>query len=109
MTPGDIDTNPGPDPSRAIVKTFAVFMKPGASITGEGGAARAYGGNIQQVTQDTWISICDARLIVDLLAWKQHDRVYLPDRGEWYEINWINPSATARPDIHLIRVQTADV
>jgi len=109
MIPGDIDSNPGPDPARSIIKTQAVFMKPGADIVGEAGAARAYGGNVHQIVQDTWISICDAKLVVDLTQWRQHDRVFFPWRDEWWEIAWISPSATMRPDIHLLRVQAADV
>src|SRR5262245_1598202 len=103
MVPGDIDTNPQPDPARRIVKTLGVFMKPGASIIGEGGLASAYGGNLHTIAQEAWVSIADERLVIDLLAWKQHDRVYFPDRDEWYEIAWTDPSATMRSNIHLLR------
>jgi len=109
MTPGTVGTDPAADSARPIMHATAVMMQPGAEIVGEAGRAYAYGGsNLRTIEQDVWVSIQDLQS-GDITQWKPHDRVFWPDRGEWYEIAWINPSATHRADVHLIRVQDADV
>lgn len=85
------------DPARKVVKTRGIPVTPGSQVVGESGA----GGATKQVESEEWVSI-QKDYLPDYL--KQHDRVYLPDRDEWYEINYIPPSATYRPNVHLIRL-----
>jgi len=91
----------GPDPDREVVTTTGVYVKPGASVSGESGSA-GYG---REVQQDTWVSIVDHKLEVSLLDWRKADRVYFPERNEWYEITFPGPSATGRPQFYLVRLQ----
>ena len=91
----------GPDPDRAVVSTTGVFVKPGASVSGESGSM----GSGREVQQDTWVSIVDHKLIASMLDWRKGDHVYFPERGEWYEIAYPGPSATGRPQFYLIRLQ----
>src|SRR5262252_9502940 len=105
MIPGSVTGDPTADPARPVINTTCVFMRPGAKVVGEGGDSYSRNG-AQQVASECWISIQDARLGGNIFAWKQHDRIYLPERDQWFEINYISPSATGRPDIHLLIVQT---
>lgn len=95
-----------PDPDRAVIKTTGMYVNPGAAITGEGGTQGA-NLNFRLVMQDCWISIIDD--YVNSKAWVRGDRVYLPERGEWWEITYADPSPTNRPNIHLVRIQDIDV
>jgi hypothetical protein len=105
MQAGGVAGDIQPDPSRPIIKATAVFERPGARIVGEGGDAYARSG-AKQVSQEVWISIQDSQIGGNIFAWQQHDRIYLPERDQWFEINYINPSATGRPDMHLLIVQS---
>ena len=91
----------GPDPDRAVVSTMGIYVRPGASVTGEG----AMGAATRIVQQDIWVSIVDHKLGASLLDWRKGDHVYFPERGEWYEISYPGPSATARPQFYLLRLQ----
>jgi len=97
----------GPDPNRQVVKTRAVFMRPGAASTGEGaGIGRQIDSKI--VTSDVWISIEEAKMIIRWEDWRQGDRIYMPEGGDWYEITYIQLSATGRPQIHMTYLQPGD-
>src|SRR5262252_3524755 len=70
----------GPDPARAVIKTRGVFMRPGASNTGEAaGQGRMIDSKI--VTSDVWISIEEVKMIVPWQEWRQGDRIYMPEGG----------------------------
>lgn len=92
------------DDTRAVIKTQGIYVMPGAAISGEGGTQGA-GLNTRVVTQDVWLSIIED-YTGNLADWKMHDRVYFPERGEWFEIAYTDPSATNRPNIHLLRLQS---
>ena len=101
-------SDPGsPDPARSILKTTGIYVNPGAAITGEGGTQGA-NLNFRLVMQDCWISII-GDYTSSVYNWVRGDRVYLPERGEWWEITYIDLSPTNRPNIHLVRLQIADV
>lgn len=88
------------DTTRDVVTTTAIFVSPGAATTGEGGTGTPGG----VLSGDVWISI-DQRKLGDLSNWRAGDRVYLPDRGSWWEMNAPPLAhATFRPNIHLIRI-----
>ena len=108
MQAGGVTGDITADPTRPIIKATACFVRPGAKVIGEGGDAYSRSG-AKQVEQEVWISIQDAQIGGNIFAWQQHDRVYMPERDQWFEINYINPSATGRPDMHLLIVQSGDV
>lgn len=89
----------GPDPNRAILITTAVYVTAGANAVGEISAGVA---NAKQISQDVWISI--QKDVLGTYVPQENDRVYWPYRNEWYQIAWSAPSATERPDIHLLRL-----
>jgi hypothetical protein len=107
MLEGGVSTDQSPDPARAIITAQAVLMSPGASVTGEAGTAHGYGGDMRQLEREVWICISEAE-VGDIKNWRKGDRVYWPHYDEWYEINWVGPSTTMRPEIHLLRVQDVD-
>ncbi len=92
----------GPDPDRAIVRTTAIYVTPGARATGEAGT-RAAGMALAAVTAEEWISIVGEKL-GDPSIWLARDRVYLPERGSWHEVSKVEPSATDRFNVYLIRL-----
>ena len=59
------------------------------------------------VTQDVWLSITLDKL-GGLNLWRTDDKVFFPERKQWYSISWIDQSATDRPNIHLTRIQDAN-
>lgn len=97
----------GPDPARQHLRTYGIFVMPGATATGEGGTVGA-GLTTRVVTNDVWFSITEDK-IIDYSYWKEGDRVYLPDRDEWFALTFITPSATGRPNLNLVRIQKVDV
>lgn len=98
-----VEGEQGPDPSRKMIDTKAVFVTPGAQLIGESGRATGGGFDTQVLENECWISI-----VVDNIGsysnWRKSDRVYLKDRNEWYEISYFAPDATRRPNIHLVRL-----
>lgn len=92
-----------PDTTRKVLKTTGVYVTAGASLVGEGGIAAGLGRNLQQVEMDVWLSI-NEDVLGDINSWQAHDRVYFPERDQWFEILYVAPSATHRPNIHLIRL-----
>lgn len=95
----------GPDPTRRVVSTTGVFVTPGANLVGESGRATGGSGggfNTQMLEQEVWLSITTDK-IDDVTAWREYDRVYFPDRNRFYNISYVEDSATYRPNIHLIR------
>lgn len=96
----------GPDPTRKVLVSTAVLVTPGAALVGESG--RATGGvgggfDTRLLEAETWMSITTDKLI-SVTNWRESDRVYFPPpRDEWYNISYLDPSATRRPNIHLIR------
>jgi hypothetical protein len=95
-----------PDTTRAVLKgdhVIGVVTSPGSRLVGE----TADSPTTQIIENAIWISV-EQTVIGDPSQWKDGDRVYLVDRDEWYEINWIGPSATFRPNIHLTRLQEVD-
>jgi hypothetical protein len=98
----------GLDTSRSVVKCTAIYVRTGATIIGESGMAHAFGGSTPLLAQDVWVSVSEQQL-GDPLVWKEYDRVFFPERNEWYGIAYPAPSATGRPDFHLVRIQAGDV
>jgi hypothetical protein len=79
-------------------------MMPGAATSGEAGAPALAGFPSGIVGARFWISITEYN-IGDLSVWNnKNDRVYLPERDWWFTIQSILPSATARPNIYLDRL-----
>lgn len=102
-TQGQYTTEGVPDPSRPVIKTTGVYaMNTSRTVA----LAMAMGGpnTAKMVEADVWASI-QLTNIGSLANWKANDRVYWPQRNEWYSINYVAPSATGRPKIYLIRIQ----
>lgn len=91
----------GPDPSRKILKTTGVYVTPGAQLIGESGRATGGGFDTKLLEQECWLSITLDK-IGSVTNWVQYDRVYFKDRDLFYNISYVEPSATLRPNIHLI-------
>lgn len=95
-----------PDPTRAVLKTEAVYVTPGARGLGEAGTmASGLASNIQSSRE--WLSIMSDKL-GDASLWRSYDRVFLPDQSpnqQWHSIEKIEPSATKRYYVYLIRLQ----
>lgn len=92
----------GPDPNRKMVVTTGIFVTPGGKLVGESGRATGGGFNTQVLEQECWMSITQSN-IGDVTNWVQYDRVYLPNRDRFYNLSYVEDSATNRPNIHLIR------
>lgn len=104
---GGATTAGNPDPNRPVLKgadVRGVFTSPGSRVVGE----LADSQTTQQVENECWLSVEQGVLGDDLSYWTSDDRVFLPDRNEWYTINYIGPSSTFRPLIHLARLQEVD-
>lgn len=96
-----------PDAARTVLKgpkVIGVYMTPGSRVVGE--TADSVGQ--KQVVNECWVSVQQDVLGGDLGYYGEGDRVYFPDRDEWYEILYVAPSATFRPNIMLTRVQEVD-
>lgn len=106
-TRGDATSEGGPDPDRPVLIDFGAYVRPGARITGEGGTQGAQL-STQIVQQDVWCSITGDK-VGDPSVYGKGDRVYWPERDEWFEVSYIQQSATNRPDFHLIRLQPSSV
>lgn len=91
----------GPDPTRKIVKTNGIYVTAGAGLVGESGSAHAQG-TTKQVEQKVWVSITTVN-IGDVTDWVAGDRVYFPNRDRFYNVDYVEDSATLRPNIYLIR------
>lgn len=94
----------GPDPSRKVLSTLAVFVTPGARLIGESG--RSTGGqggtfDTQVLEQEAWLSITSQSL-GPVTNWQSGDRVFLPARDLWFNISYVDTNATLRPNVHLI-------
>lgn len=98
-----VDGEQGPDLTRKIIDTFAVFVSPGASLIGESGRATGGGFDTKLLEDECWISIVKDN-IGSLHNWRAGDRVYLKDRNQWYNISYFAPEATRRPNFHLIQI-----
>jgi hypothetical protein len=94
------------DPSRVILKTVGVYVTPGARAMGESGTlASGLATSIQ--TGREWISISEENF-GDPSLWRAYDRVHLPDQlpnQQWHSIEKIQPAATKRYNVYLIRLQ----
>lgn len=107
-TPGE----QGPDPSRQMRQTQGALVTPGARLVGESGRATGGGFNTQELEAETWLSMTLDNMGGSIALWRQYDRVYFPDRDQMFSISYLEPSATRRPNIHLIYdhgIQTGDV
>lgn len=105
MAGADIDSEAGPDPTRRVVRTVGILVMPGAAAMGEAGTIGT-GMASRTVFNDVWLSISERNLLGSLLhTWREEDRVYFPDRDEWYKVENPVPSVTARPQIYLSRLQ----
>jgi hypothetical protein len=94
-----------PDSTRSVIKITGVLVSPGASAIGESGVVSA-GLNTRVVGMDKWLSVQEDQLeAARLETWQEGDRVYFPDRNEWYTVLYATPSTTARPQIELARMQ----
>jgi hypothetical protein len=97
---GGVEDNPTPDPTRAVLKTRGVFMLPDETGIGAGG------GMTSPLTGVTWVSLSiDSFKASELDDWVEGDRVFFPDRQEWYVVDHQSPSATGRPNIYLARLE----
>jgi hypothetical protein len=86
-----------PDPSRNRLEVIAVEVSATSEIVS------AVAGAEQKLVQSgLWLSIQEDYLET-LDNWRKGDLVFLRERGLWYEINWLAPSATHRPLVQLIR------
>jgi hypothetical protein len=98
----------GPDPARQMRVTEGALMTPGAKLVGESGRATGGSGggfNTQVLEAEVWLSITVENLGSNWKTyWRSYDRVYAPHYGELFNISYMEPSATYRPNIHLIRI-----
>jgi hypothetical protein len=100
-------SSPGvPDPNRPVLITVGIYVTAGANAIGEISSGAA-GGSQTQLEQDVWASVQSINLGNYATTWKANDRVYFPDRNEWFQVNFIPPSGTLRPDIKLLRLNEA--
>lgn len=94
------------DPTREVLDTVGVYCTPGARAMGEAGTiASGLATSVQ--TGREWVSIQEDRL-GDPSVWKMYDRVFLPNQlpnQQWHSIQEIQPSATKRYNVLLIRLQ----
>jgi hypothetical protein len=94
------------DTTRNVLKTVGIYVTPGAHAMGEAGTmASGLATSIQ--TGREWVSVSEGNF-GDPSLWKAYDRVYLPDQlpnQQWHSIEKINPSATKRYNVYLIRLQ----
>jgi hypothetical protein len=94
-----------PDPSRKMIISTGMFVTPGAHLVGESGKATGGSGGgfgTQILEQECWLSITNSN-IGDVTNWVAYDRVYFVDRDRFYNISYVEDSATLRPNVHLIR------
>lgn len=96
-----ITAEEGPDPSRKMLVTTGCYVTPGAAITGEAGRALGGGFNTQVVEQKVWLSVTLAN-IGSITAWQSSDLVFFPMRNKFFNIDYVEDSATLRPNIYLI-------
>ena len=105
MLPATVATEGEPDPSRPVISITGILVMPGAAATGEGGTVGS-GMASRVVSNDTWLSVQEDQLAqAKLETWVEGDRVYFPDRNQWYTVLYPTPSVTARPQINLARMQ----
>lgn len=97
-----------PDPNREILKTNGCLAGPGSNIIGEGGTMGAGGLNTRMVAQEFWLSLMEAKG-GDIHTWKKGDRVYAPERNDWYEIVYSDRSWTGRPLFHLVQLNAENL
>lgn len=104
-TPAGVSDEGGPDPQREVITITGILVAPGAAATGEGGTVSS-GMSTRVVAYDVWVSIQEDQLAkARLETWQKGDRVYFPDRDQWYTVLYATPSVTARPQIELARMQ----
>jgi hypothetical protein len=86
-----------PDDSRQEVIGVGIYDQGRGAVepTGQGMVHR-------QATTDTTLSLRFE--IVDRAQLRKGDRVFFPERQEWYEVTYISPDPGGRPDVHLVRV-----
>lgn len=100
-----VEDNPEMDPTRPVLKTTGILVMPGAAVTGES-ATGGGGGMASPLTSGTWLSLTEDSLkTTNLSDWREGDRVFFPDRDEWFIIDHPLPSVTARPNIYLTRLE----
>jgi hypothetical protein len=103
--PVGIDDDGQPDPARPPLDTRAALVMPGAAASGEAGSG-AQGMTATYLDTTTWFSITEYKLLPYKLSdLQQGDRVYFPDRNEWYMIDHPMPSKTGRPQVYVSRIQ----
>ena len=106
-TTATVSDEGGPDLARDMIETIGILVMPGAHAMGEAGTVGA-GMATRVVQNDTWLSIQEDNLLKSkLFMWREGDRVYFPDRDEWFSVLYPTPSVTARPQIYLARMQVA--
>lgn len=104
-TEGGISDEGGADPHRQPIYIIGILVSPGAAAIGEGGVVST-GMATRVVAYDIWLSVQEDQLAkAKLETWRKGDRVYFPDRDQWYEVAYPTPSVTARPQIELTRMQ----
>jgi hypothetical protein len=104
-TGAGIEDSGGPDASRRAIVTIGILVMPGAAAVGEGGTVST-GMASAPLGASTWLSISTHNLKgIALNDLQEGDRVYFPDRDEWYMIDHPLPSVTARPQVYLNRLE----
>jgi hypothetical protein len=102
---GGISDEGGPDPTREQINITGILVMPGAAAIGESGTVNS-GLSTRVVANDVWLSVQEDQIVKAKLAtWKEGDRVYFPDRDQWFTVLYPTPSVTARPQIELARMQ----
>jgi hypothetical protein len=96
---GGFSNEGGPDPTRPVLVTVGMYVTAGAAAAGEvsQGMSAAH-----QIDMDVWLSV--QQQLLGNYQWVNNDRVFWPWRSEWYQISYSAPSASLRPNIHLIRL-----
>lgn len=101
----DVSGEGEPDPNRPVILTDGILVQPGAAAYGEAGA-QSTGMAARPVGLNTWLSISQHKLKGFRLAdFEEGDRIYFPDRDEWYSVDHPLPSVTARPQLYLVRLE----
>jgi hypothetical protein len=91
------------DPTRRVIITVGVYRTSG-SATGD---VAMPGVTVQTQVAQEWIEITEQNM-GDPALWHAYDRVFLPDQlpnQQWHTIQRVNPSATKRYQVMLIRLQ----
>lgn len=91
------------DPSRPVIKTVGIYVSPGAQVVGEISTGAA-GTDSKQLENEVWASVQREYIGNYETTYKANDRLFWVWRNEWFTVDYIGPSSTYRPNIHLLRL-----